>query len=463
MVRGEVCGSCDRLAAARVPAQPTGAQHGLCPCLTPQGELYRHKAEGTAGEGGVALVLGAGNQLPVVALDILHKLVFDDEVVVCKMNPVNEYLGPHVRKAFQPLVDAGYVEVVFGGGPVGKYLCNHPDIASVHLTGSAATHDAIVWQGKPKQGEPPYKKPVGAELGCVTPYIMVPGQWSASDLEYVADSVAAGLTNNAGHNCLKAELLVTDRSWPQREAFLDALRAKLASLPNRVAYYPGSDAKHSAFLSRFGDAEQLGPGDTAADGAQLASNSGRAEMHVTPWLLKTGLTPQQAATQDENWCGVLQEVCLDTGGHPAAFMAAATDFCNDQCWGTLSCAVFVHPATQRKHRAAFDDLVAGLRYGSVCINVPTLIGFATTKLTWGAYLPGGTPQDIGSGNCAVHNTLLLDHVQKSVLRAPWRFHPAPFWSPSHRNLEAVGRAALRFCAFPSLRAMLPLAGQALQG
>lgn len=27
-------------------------------------------------------------------------------------------------------------------------------------------------------------------------------------------------------------------------------------------------------------------------------------------------------------------------------MAAATDFCNDQCWGTLSCAVFVHPATQ---------------------------------------------------------------------------------------------------------------------
>ena len=37
--------------------------------------------------------------------------------------------------------------------------------AAVHLTGSAATHDAIVWQGKPKQGEPPYQKPVGAELG----------------------------------------------------------------------------------------------------------------------------------------------------------------------------------------------------------------------------------------------------------------------------------------------------------
>lgn len=36
-------------------------------------------------------------QLPVAALDVLHKLVVDDEVVICKMNPVNEYLGPFVR------------------------------------------------------------------------------------------------------------------------------------------------------------------------------------------------------------------------------------------------------------------------------------------------------------------------------------------------------------------------------
>lgn len=33
---------------------------------------------------------------------------------------------------------------------------------------------------------------------CVTPYIIVPGPWSAANIEYVADSVAAGLTNNTG-------------------------------------------------------------------------------------------------------------------------------------------------------------------------------------------------------------------------------------------------------------------------
>ena len=45
----------------------------------------------------MSLVLGAGNQTPVACMDILHKLFVDDAVVVCKMNPVNEYLGEYIR------------------------------------------------------------------------------------------------------------------------------------------------------------------------------------------------------------------------------------------------------------------------------------------------------------------------------------------------------------------------------
>lgn len=61
--------------------------------LISQGTI-RFKSE-VAGK--VALVLGAGNQTPVAALDILHKLVAENAVVVCKMNPVNEYAGPFIR------------------------------------------------------------------------------------------------------------------------------------------------------------------------------------------------------------------------------------------------------------------------------------------------------------------------------------------------------------------------------
>ena len=64
---------------------------------------------------------------------------------------------------------------------------------------------------------------------------------------------------------------------------------------------------------------------------------------------------------------------------------------------------------------AVDEAVAGLRYGSVCVNTPTIMGFCLTKATWGAF-PGGTPQVrpqvtpstcpivmcVSSGVCALH-------------------------------------------------------------
>jgi len=36
--------------------------------------------------------------------------------------------------------------------------------------------------------------------------------------------VVTGLVHNAGHNCVKAELVVTAAEWPQRQQFIDALR-----------------------------------------------------------------------------------------------------------------------------------------------------------------------------------------------------------------------------------------------
>ncbi len=42
-------------------------------------------------------------------------------------------------------------------------------------------------------------------------------------------------------------------------------------------------------------------------------------------------------------------------------------------------------------------------------------------------LPATPLQDIESGVGAVHNTLLFDHPQKSVLYGPWRYKPKPFW------------------------------------
>ena len=67
---------------------------------------------------------------------------------------------------------------------------------------------------------------------------------------------------------------------------------------------------------------------------------------------------------------MLQEVALPCGGDPPAFMAAAAAFANDRCWGTLSCSLIVHPATQRAHRGAYNALLADLKYGAITVNCP---------------------------------------------------------------------------------------------
>lgn len=51
----------------------------------------------------------------------------------------------HCRQVFAPLVAAGFLEFVYGGVDVGKYCNHHPLVDSVHLTGSEATYNNIVF------------------------------------------------------------------------------------------------------------------------------------------------------------------------------------------------------------------------------------------------------------------------------------------------------------------------------
>lgn len=61
------------------------------------------------------------------------------------------------RQAFAPFVAAGFVEFVYGGADVGKHCTQHALVDSVHLTGSVATYNNIVFgTPKVKVGAPAY-------------------------------------------------------------------------------------------------------------------------------------------------------------------------------------------------------------------------------------------------------------------------------------------------------------------
>jgi acyl-CoA reductase-like NAD-dependent aldehyde dehydrogenase len=408
-------------------------------CPATQGRIYRQKERGEASFGKVALVLGAGNIASIPPLDVISKLVIDDEVVLLKMNPVNEYLLPPFRRAFGALFDAGFVDAVAGPPEVGQYLCQHPLVHTIHLTGSDRTHDAIVWGPPSEQAvrkatrEPVVDKPVTSELGCVTPVIVVPGRWSSADLQFQARQVASMVAHNASFNCTAAKVLVVASGWIQRQAFFECLRAALSRMEPRVAYYPGAQERYARFMARYPSAEVVG----------------RTGTGIVPWTIAWDVPPRagEDALCTEAFCGVLSVVTLE-GATPDAFLPRAVTFANTDIWGNLSCVLLVDPRTARQHGGALDQAIADLQYGGIAVNAWTGANFSLGCTTWGAF-PGNAPENIKSGRGTVHNTFLFDHPQKSVVRAPFRIHPTPIWFTDHRSLATLGRRLTWFEAHPS--------------
>ena len=93
---------------------------------------------------GVGVVLGAGNITSIAPLDVLYELYANNRVVALKLNPIMDALLPVYRDVFAPLIDLGVLVIVTGAADVGGYLVHHDLVDHVHITGSAASHDAIV-------------------------------------------------------------------------------------------------------------------------------------------------------------------------------------------------------------------------------------------------------------------------------------------------------------------------------
>jgi acyl-CoA reductase-like NAD-dependent aldehyde dehydrogenase len=391
---------------------------------------------------GTTLVLAAGNVASLGPRDVLFELFVEGKVVVLKANPVNDYLVAHWNRAMAALVEAGVLRIVEGGAAAGEYLTHHPRINEVHITGSDKTYDAVVFgtgaDGARRKAadEPALNKPVTAELGNVSPVIVVPGRWSTAELLYQAEHVATMLVNNAGFNCLAARVIVTHAGWPQRDAFLGALTQTLAGIATRRAYYPGAAARRDAFTAAHPEAESYGSGPDDA----------------LPWTFIPGVPPGRTddiAFNVESFFGEVAETAL-TAPSPAAFIEAATDFCNDVLWGSLSATVLVSPSTLKDAavRAAVEAAVADLRYGAIGVNVWHGLVFAIGSTTWGAY-PGHPRTDIQSGTGVVANAAMFDRPQKSVVRGPFRSHPRPPWFATAMGSYEVMRRVVSFEAEPS--------------
>ncbi len=405
-----------------------------------QASFYR----GRDRKGGVSLVLGAGNVASIPPMDALYKMFVDGNVCLVKLNPVNEYLQPHLEKGLAPLVSAGYLKFVTGGAAVGTYLVNHAEVDDVHITGSDRTHDLIVWgppgaerERRMREDDPVLKKHISSELGCVTPVVVVPGPYSASELAFMAQNVATMMVNNASCNCNAGKMLVTSKGWSDRETFLGLIKEQLRAQRSRKAYYPGAFDRYEKLVGSRANAEKL---STAADGE-------------LPWTVVFGLDSADTSETlftTEPFCPILSETSLEASS-AADFLRKATSFCNDRLWGTLSAVILIHPRTEKEPDAAkaLDDAVDQLRYGAVGINQWTGIVYGLVTPPWGAH-PSSTLKNVQGGLGWVHNTFMFERIEKTVLRGPLVVAPKPPWFVTSKTSHELGPKLVEMEYAPSL-------------
>ena len=396
-------------------------------------------------KGKVALVLGAGNITAISPLDCFQKLFLEDQVCLLKMNPFTDYLAPILRRAMAPLMDMDALRIVTAGPEDGPYLTNHELVEELHITGSHLTHDAIIW-GVGEQGEenkrnntPINTRPMTSELGGVCPTIVVPGPWSQADINFQAEHIATQKLHNSGFNCVACQALVLPNSWNQKDALLQAVKGVMGQ-STRPAYYPGAGNRLDAFASHAGQTQQVSRGD------------------VAPACIINSLNQDGDSWYRDNevFGPALSTMELDNSAGAEAYLKAAIDYCNKELRGTLGANILIHPKTIKQiGKKKFESLVAELKYGTIAINGWSGLGFLVTQCPWGAY-PGHTLDDVQSGIGFVHNTFLLEDIERTIVYAPWRpfprglasgqlsLLPRPPWFITNKKQDKVGKLLTHF-------------------
>jgi hypothetical protein len=183
-------------------------------------------------------------------------------------------------------------------------------------------------------------------------------------------------------------------------------------------------------------------------------------------MLISGLSPDAVgdpAYRVEAFCSVTAETLIEAAD-AATFLDKATAFVNERLWGTLNATVIVDPSTARsaETRPALDRAIDNLRYGTVAINHWSAIGYGLGITPWGAH-PGHPRNDIGSGTGFVHNPLMFERVQKSVVRSPFRAWPHPMWFTDHKTAHRLVPHLIRYEVDHRPDRLVPIFWHALRG
>lgn len=371
--------------------------------------------------GTVSVVLGAGNQNFMSLISVLERCLVHSECVLLKHHPLRPFLYTPYAILLRPLVESGLVvQVLDADVPEPSQLLVHPLVAHVDLIGSGATYRAIC-----KTIENSDKSSAGcavrAELGCATPWLVVPGTWTAAEIEQGASLIAVSKKANGGCNCLSAQVVVVPSRWAQKATFLKALERRIADVRTCPVYYPGSSERAERIADQYkGRARRIKsinrmPGTKATDDV-LWVDCGTVHAAVVGDVHHTSRQFDEFVLTTEAFGPVIAIVEMDmTDNEPAdVYMSRCCAWANSQSlYGSLSCTVL---SPESVNNEVVDHIIAKLEYGSIAVNTWSLFGYTCAMLggTWGAHPDDDSEQ---SGRGYIGNAYGMRGVVKTAVRA----------------------------------------------
>ena len=380
-------------------------------------------------------------------------------VCVLKMNPVNEWVGPFLERALRAAhLARASSRIVYGGGEVGAYLCQHAGIEDIHITGSDHTHDRIVW-GPPgpeqdrrkRANDPLLKKTITSELGNVSPVAIVPGKYTDDELWFQARNVATMVVNNASFNCNAAKMLITRA---RLAAACSVSRAgREGARPGRRRARPTTRARTSATTS----SSVVGRASASSGTAGPTSSRGRS----SPASMQPSSDP---LFRIEPFCGVLSQTDLDESR--SGRVSRRRD-------ALLQRATVGHAQRDAHHRSAHRGRSRRSRRRSTArssifatarwpINHWPAVVFGAMSPPWGGH-PSATLADVQSGIGWVHNTFMLERHRKNDLPRAFTMSPKPAWFYDNKMMNVLGEKLVAFEAKQSALQIPGLAIAALKG
>lgn len=339
----------------------------------------------------LALCLLPFNLASIGALDIIHMLCYRKLRVAAKVSEKVEFVGPHLERIFEPLLEARALQLVYGGPDAGAWLAARPEFAHVHLTGSAQTAAAV--EQAAGRGR------VSSELGGVTAAIILPDSLSnASRLRQVARQLAFGALANNGQHCVSFQIAIVPGS---REA--DLARALWEEMMLAARREPSHDGTRLLVDGAAARRVEALVASLVAEGARLRPETAKAVERHFPVCLVQGINEKMRLFREEAFAPVLGLMSVPDENFAGQALALANSGDID---GDLGISLF----TSNPRSPEVERIAASLRHGVVTINTYPGVAFATS-VPWGAG-PSGL-----SGRGWVHNYDVLPEeiIDKVVL------------------------------------------------